>query len=85
MSSIVKQLEFTIDQHALTYPDCPICRYFIGNTINTNSSIIEDTTIYVRISCRKHYFHMECISKWLKRMSTCPLCNHNEDGTNMTL
>ena len=39
---------------------CPICLEKINND-------------YVKLSCG-HEFHMACVSRWLGRENTCPLC-----------
>ncbi len=55
---------------------CPICHESI------NVSFFENNTNKTTCS---HYFHSNCINKWLEKSSTCPVCreqlkeNINED------
>ncbi|KAF8107296.1 hypothetical protein N665_0124s0087 [Sinapis alba] len=44
---------------------CAICR----EKLAANERLSE-------LPCR-HYYHKECISSWLTRRNTCPLCRHN--------
>lgn len=48
---------------------CPICfcEYSEGQSVIT-------------LPC-KHFFHKECISRWLKRDATCPMCKHDLQET----
>jgi len=45
--------------------ECPICF----------CDYKEDDDIYT-LKCN-HYFHKECIEKWVKNSGTCPLCRYN--------
>jgi len=42
---------------------CPICTEVAGEN---NPQIVE--------ICTGHYFHLACLSEWLKRKDSCPLC-----------
>lgn len=75
-------LHLTIDEYSFTYDTCPICRDKIGIE---PSNIVTDPTLYMRLSCKHHYFHNECVNKWLKIRPMCPLCNLNQNGENITL
>ncbi|KAJ6037378.1 hypothetical protein N7540_001657 [Penicillium herquei] len=44
------------------HPTCPIC-----------AEDIEQNAIMINLPCR-HLFHEQCITLWLHRSSTCPLC-----------
>ena len=49
------------------------------NKYNTGCTIcLEDfekkEEIFTLLSCKKHYFHQDCFSKWLKVNQSCPLC-----------
>jgi len=46
---------------------CPICKI----------NIEDSTTNNICIGKCNHAYHKECISQWIVRRRTCPLCNCN--------
>mmetsp|Transcript_3323 Transcript_3323/g.8186 ORF Transcript_3323/g.8186 Transcript_3323/m.8186 type:complete len:223 (-) Transcript_3323:2307-2975(-) len=59
-----------LEEHALTeeeksaHVQCTIC---LGDLATTDS--------IVKLECT-HLFHRHCVTPWLSRQSTCPLCRH---------
>ena len=49
--------------------ECPICRN------NIDEPAIGSNTINICVGKCNHAYHSECISMWIKRKRTCPLCN----------
>lgn len=43
--------------------DCPIC-----------TEVLEDDSSVIRMPVCSHSFHLDCIDRWLKNKSTCPMC-----------
>ena len=37
------------------------------------SICLEECENYIKLNCN-HIYHYECISKWIKSSTTCPLC-----------
>lgn len=54
---------------------CPICKSSLTDPCNIcqTNGIIDNCSI-VQGECG-HFFHYHCISQWIKRARTCPICN----------
>lgn len=46
-------------------------------------SILQTGDTVKRIPICKHFFHIECITKWLRLHSTCPMCRSSTTSTTM--
>ncbi|KAF3319706.1 RING-H2 finger protein ATL32 [Carex littledalei] len=46
-------------------------------------SILQTGETVKRIPVCKHFFHIECINKWLRLHSTCPMCRSPATSTTM--
>lgn len=76
-------LSFKIEKCQLVYyetleidqEECPICKFSLADPCNIcqSKSIIDNCNI-IQGECG-HWFHYHCISQWLERASTCPICN----------
>ena len=65
-TEMLNTINYSIIQHNLT-EDCVIC---LDNYTNNNNNI-------GTLQCN-HYFHKECIDKWFKRSTVCPICRLGE-------
>mmetsp|Transcript_40125 Transcript_40125/g.82544 ORF Transcript_40125/g.82544 Transcript_40125/m.82544 type:complete len:156 (-) Transcript_40125:891-1358(-) len=54
---------------------CPICLREFDDRIDD---------ICRPISCRQHFFHKDCVSDWLLRHDSCPLCRSAVLGSSLT-
>ena len=41
----------------------------------TDPGLADDAGYSIAWGCCGHVFHLDCISRWLKTRSVCPLCN----------
>ena len=48
------------------YKECDVCLL----------SLNKYSEIFICKGC-EHYFHYDCISKWIKRNQSCPICRHS--------
>lgn len=53
---------------------CPICRNSVNEDSITNENDPDINSVVVVGLCG-HAFHYDCISRWLKTSTNCPLCN----------
>ena len=57
---------------------CAICRnklYEPSIEAQANPGIQDDAGYSITWGVCGHVFHLDCISRWLKTRSVCPLCN----------
>ena len=57
---------------------CAICRnklYEPSIEAQANPGLADDAGYSIAWGCCGHVFHLDCISRWLKTRSVCPLCN----------
>lgn len=49
------------------------------DNISRICSICQEEILFSRLLTLRchHYFHQECIQKWLERNNSCPICRHN--------
>jgi hypothetical protein len=60
---IIERSKVNIDN---VFDDCPIC-------YEDFLKVFLDDEYVIGFEC-KHYFHKECIFKWLETHTTCPIC-----------
>jgi hypothetical protein len=63
---------------ALCTDTCAICRnklYEPSIEAQANPGLADDAGYSIAWGCCGHVFHLDCISRWLKTRSVCPLCN----------
>ncbi|XP_043722156.1 E3 ubiquitin-protein ligase ATL42-like [Telopea speciosissima] len=48
-------------------------------------SKFEDTEILRLVPKCKHAFHIDCVDRWLESHSSCPLCRHQVDPSDLTI
>ena len=61
-----------------TADTCAICRnklYEPSIEAQANPGLADDAGYSIAWGCCGHVFHLDCISRWLKTRSVCPLCN----------
>ena len=47
-----------------------------GTTVSVaDPGLADDAGYSIAWGCCGHVFHLDCISRWLKTRSVCPLCN----------
>lgn len=71
---------------AIEADNCAICR----NNLNEPSiehqaatEAVNDDGLRITWGACSHVYHLDCISKWLKTRSNCPLCNKEWDVVKM--
>jgi hypothetical protein len=67
---------FNIRVHEVSRPNS----FFFLNRCTVCLNDFEENEEVKQLPC-KHYFHTECIEKWLQQKDACPLCNAGIDTT----
>jgi hypothetical protein len=59
-----------------THSRAPLLTYACPDSLaRTDPGVADDAGYSIAWGCCGHVFHLDCISRWLKTRSVCPLCN----------
>ena len=56
-------------------PPGPAARRAPPSPSRADPGLADDAGYSIAWGCCGHVFHLDCISRWLKTRSVCPLCN----------
>src|SRR5437868_2412199 len=56
----------TLPEEIQVSDECPICCEKMEETAN----------LVITVCCKKHLFHEACLTTWLKKNNSCPMCRY---------
>ena len=63
---------------------CAICRNSLSEPsieYQANPSPNNENGLSIAFGSCGHVYHLDCVQRWLKSKSTCPLCSNEWEGT----
>ena len=62
--------------------NCAICKNQLMEPsidFQSNPSTVDTSGLTVAKGCCGHGYHLDCIQRWIKNKTSCPLCNREWD------
>lgn len=78
-SCIIQEINLVCLNSIIGCDTCAICKNSIqvpSIEYQANPVKTHENGLIIATGCCGHSYHLDCIQRWNKNRSTCPLCNH---------